>query len=67
MKKESINKRLISTEEEELDIVMNLEELLDEALRQWNDFIIDRSDCTYKDYNDFILEIYNQKEGEVKL
>ena len=37
--------------------MVNLEIVLDEALRQWNDFINDRKDCTLQDYNNFILEI----------
>lgn len=41
-----------------------LQEILSEALRQWNDFKDDRKDCTLEDYNSFILEIYGQtKEG----
>ena len=44
--------------------IMELKVVLDEALRQWNDFKNDRKDCTLKDYNSFILEIYEQmKEG----
>lgn len=40
--------------------MVNLEIVLDEALRQWNDFINDRKDCTLQDYNNFILEIAKQ-------
>lgn len=44
--------------------MMKLQTVLDEALRQWNDFKNDRTDCTLEDYNSFILEIYEQmKEG----
>ena len=43
---------------------MELKAVLDEALRQWNDFKNDRKDCTLEDYNSFVLEIYEQmKEG----
>lgn len=45
---------------------MNFEEFLSEVLRQWNDFIGDRSDCTYEDYNNFIVEIFEQKREEIK-
>lgn len=44
---------------------MELKILLDEALRQWNDFKEERKDCTLEDYNNFILEIYDQmKEND---
>ncbi len=46
---------------------MNFEEFLCEALRQWNDFIEDRNNCTFEDYNNFILEIFEQKREEIKL
>lgn len=43
---------------------MDLKDILDEALRQWNDFKDERKDCTQEDYNNFALEIYEQmKEG----
>lgn len=43
---------------------MSLKDVLNEALRQWNDFQEDRNDCSLEDYNNFILEIYEQmKEG----
>ena len=45
---------------------MELKEILHEALRQWNDFINDRKDCTLEDYNSFVLEIYEQmREGDL--
>lgn len=34
-----------------------LKMILDESLRQWNDFKEDREDCTLEDYNNFIFEI----------
>lgn len=46
-------------------IIMNVEDLLNEALRQWNDFKEDRKDCTFEDYNNFILEIFEEKKNEV--
>jgi hypothetical protein len=39
---------------------MELKEILNEALRQWNEFADDRKDCTLEDYNNFILEIAEQ-------
>lgn len=43
---------------------MCLKDILNEALRQWNDFKEDRKDSSLEDYNSFILEIYEQmKEG----
>ena len=44
---------------------MDLKDILDEALRQWNEFIDDRKDCTLEDYNNFVLEIATQMEEEV--
>lgn len=45
---------------------MELKVVLDEALRQWNEFTDDRKNCTLEDYNSFILEIYKQmKEGNL--
>ena len=43
-----------------VDENMDLKTILDEALRQWNDFIDARKDCSLSDYNDFILEIAEQ-------
>jgi hypothetical protein len=40
--------------------MLNLKEVLDESLRQWNDFADDREDCTLEDYNNFVLEIAEQ-------
>lgn len=39
-----------------------LEDVLNEAYRQWMEFIDDRKDCTLNDYNNFILEIAKQME-----
>lgn len=44
---------------------MDLEKLLAESLRQWNDFKEERKDCSLEDYNNFILEIFEQKKEEM--
>lgn len=47
-----------------MEAKMNLKDVLSEALRQWNDFKDERKNYTLEDYNNFILEIYEQmKEG----